>query len=73
MNIHHLELFYYVAKHGGIAAAVRNMPYGIQQPAVSGQIAKLEEALGAKLFNRRPFSLRLASSCSSSSNHFSMT
>ena len=45
MNIHHLELFYYIAKHGGIAA-VRNMPYGIQQPAVSGQIAKLEEALG---------------------------
>ncbi len=57
MNIHHLELFYYVAKHGGIAAAVRNMPYGIQQPAVSGQIARLEEALGAKLFNRRPFLL----------------
>ena len=57
MNIHHIELFYYVAKHGGIAAAVRNMPYGIQQPAVSGQIARLEEALGAKLFNRRPFSL----------------
>jgi len=40
MNIHHLELFYYVAKHGGIAAAVRKMPYGIQQPAVSGQIAR---------------------------------
>jgi len=57
MNIHHLELFYYVAKHGGIAAAVRNIPYGIQQPAVSGQIAKLEESLGVKLFNRRPFSL----------------
>jgi len=33
------------------------MPYGIQQPAVSGQIARLEEALGAKLFNRRSFSL----------------
>src|SRR6184192_463698 len=59
-NIHHLELFYYVAKHGGIAAAVRNMRYGIQQPAVSGQIARLEEALGAKLFNRRPFSLLAA-------------
>src|SRR5438094_8290849 len=56
-NIHHLELFYYVAKHGGIAAAVRNMRYGIQQPALSGQIARLEEALGTKLFNRRPFSL----------------
>ena len=60
MNIHHLELFYYVAKHGGIAAAVRKIPYGIQQPAVSGQIAKLEEALGVKLFNRRPFSLSSA-------------
>ncbi len=57
MNIHHLELFYYVAKHGGIASAVRKMPYGIQQPAVSGQIAKLEETLGTKLFERRPFAL----------------
>ena len=57
MNIHHLELFYYVAKHGGIASAVRNIPYGIQQPAISGQMAKLEESLGVKLFNRRPFSL----------------
>src|SRR5882762_7886175 len=60
MNIHHLELFYFVAKHGGIAAAVRNIPYGIQQPAVSGQIAKLEEALGTKLFQRRPFALSSA-------------
>jgi DNA-binding transcriptional LysR family regulator len=57
MNIHYLELFYFVAKHGGIAAAVRNIPYGIQQPAVSGQIARLEESLGAKLFQRRPFAL----------------
>jgi len=57
MNIHHLELFYFVAKHSGIAGAVRNIPYGIQQPAVSSQIAKLEESLGVKLFHRRPFSL----------------
>jgi DNA-binding transcriptional LysR family regulator len=57
MNIHHLELFYYVARHGGIVPAVRSMPYGIQQPAVSGQIARLEESLGTKLFNRRPFAL----------------
>ena len=56
-NIHHLELFYFVAKHGGIAGAVRNIPYGIQQPAVSGQIAQLEEHLGVTLFQRRPFSL----------------
>src|ERR1035441_3389147 len=57
MNIHHLELFYYVARHGGIAEAVRNIPYGIQQPAVSSQIAQLEEHLGVTLFQRRPFSL----------------
>ncbi|MDB4353801.1 LysR family transcriptional regulator [Akkermansiaceae bacterium] len=57
MNIHHLELFYYVAKFEGITAAVRKMPYGIQQPAVSGQLLQLEEKLGVKLFNRRPFAL----------------
>jgi DNA-binding transcriptional LysR family regulator len=57
MNIHHLELFYYVARHGGIMEAVRNIPYGIQQPAVSGQVAQLEEDLGVTLFHRRPFSL----------------
>lgn len=57
MNIHHLELFYYVARHGGISRAVRNMPYGIQQPAVSSQILLLEEDLGTKLFERQPFKL----------------
>src|SRR5213593_1592917 len=57
MNIHHLELFYYVARHGGISEAVRNMPYGIQQPAMSGQIIQLEESLGVALFHRRPFAL----------------
>jgi DNA-binding transcriptional LysR family regulator len=57
MNIHHLELFYYVARHGGITQAVRSIPYGIQQPAVSGQVAQLEESLGVVLFHRRPFAL----------------
>ena len=33
------------------------MPYGIQQPAVSGQILQLEEDLGVKLFERQPFKL----------------
>ena len=36
------------------------MPYGIQQPAVSGQILLLEGELGTKLFNRRPFALTTA-------------
>jgi DNA-binding transcriptional LysR family regulator len=57
VNIHHLELFYYVARHGGINSAVRNIPYGIQQPAVSGQILQLEDDLGVTLFHRRPFAL----------------
>ena len=57
MNIHHLELFYFVARHGGITEAVRNIPYGIQQPAVSGQVAQLEEYLGVTLFQRRPFAM----------------
>ncbi len=57
MNIHHLELFYYVARHGGISRAVRNMPYGIQQPAVSSQVLLLEQDLGTKLFERQPFKL----------------
>ena len=52
MNVHHLELFYYVAKHGGISAAVRKIPYGIQQPAISGQMTKLEQDLGVRLFER---------------------
>jgi len=57
MNLHHLELFYYVAKHGGIAAAVAHMPYGIQQPGLSAQIIQLEKSLGKALFVRRPFAL----------------
>jgi DNA-binding transcriptional LysR family regulator len=56
-NLHHLELFYHVARNGGITAATRSMSYGIQQPAVSGQIAQLEKNLGVRLFQRRPFKL----------------
>ena len=57
MNIHFLELFYYVARSGGISQAVRKMPYGIQQPAISSQVGQLEDSLGVTLFQRRPFQL----------------
>ena len=57
MNVHHLELFYYVARHGGVSAAARQIPYGIQQPAISAQILQLEDDLGVSLFRRRPFQL----------------
>lgn len=56
-NPHHLELFHYVAWHGGISAAARHMPYGIGQPAISGQMADFERQLGTRLFDRRPFRL----------------
>ncbi|MBK8091886.1 MAG: LysR family transcriptional regulator [Verrucomicrobiaceae bacterium] len=57
MNVHHLELFYFVARHGGVSAAARAMPYGIQQPAISAQILQLEDTLGCTLYQRRPFQL----------------
>ncbi|MEM9399328.1 MAG: LysR family transcriptional regulator [Verrucomicrobiota bacterium] len=57
MNLHHLELFYFVAKYEGIVKACREIPYGVQQPAVSSQLIQLEEELGLRLFERKPFSL----------------
>lgn len=57
INLHHLELFYYVAEAGGISAAVKVIPYPIQQPAISQQVLTLEKSLGVKLFERRPFNL----------------
>jgi DNA-binding transcriptional LysR family regulator len=57
VNIHHLELFYHVATHRGIGVALRHMPYGIQQPAVSSQLIQLEKDLNTVLFQRRPFAL----------------
>jgi DNA-binding transcriptional LysR family regulator len=60
LNVHHLELFYHVARAGGISRAVKLIPYGIQQPAVSGQLLQLERDLGARLFERSPFRLTAA-------------
>ncbi|HEX8312366.1 MAG TPA: LysR family transcriptional regulator [Chthoniobacteraceae bacterium] len=57
LNVHHLELFYYVARAGGITASLATMPYGIQQPAISSQLTRLEESVGTRLFQRKPFSL----------------
>jgi DNA-binding transcriptional LysR family regulator len=54
---HQLELFYYVAKYQGISAAARHIPYGIGQPAISGQMSALESSLGTSLFQRKPFKL----------------
>jgi DNA-binding transcriptional LysR family regulator len=60
LNPRHLHTFYVVATHGGISRAVPHMPYGIQQPAISEQMAELEAAVGQKLFVRHPFQLTRA-------------
>jgi DNA-binding transcriptional LysR family regulator len=57
MNLHYLELFYYVAKFGGVAAAERNIPWGVKSSALSAQMLAFEDDLGGKLFERRPFAL----------------
>ena len=57
INLHHLELFYYVAEAQGISQAVKVIPYSIQQPAISQQVISLEKSLGVRLFERRPFEL----------------
>jgi hypothetical protein len=44
-NIRSLQLFYYVARHGGVSQAAKHMPYGIQQPALSEQMIELEQQL----------------------------
>jgi DNA-binding transcriptional LysR family regulator len=57
MNRNHLALFHAVAQAGSIsrgAAAAR-----VSQPAVSKQIAELEDALGVRLLDRLPRGCRL--------------
>jgi len=57
MNVHHLELLLPCCQVRRDQRAARQIPYGIQQPAVSTQILQLEGALGITLFHRRPFQL----------------
>jgi LysR family transcriptional activator of nhaA len=57
LNYHHLLYFWVVAKEGSIARAGRELH--LAHPTVSGQIHRLEEVLGEKLFTRRGRSLVL--------------
>jgi DNA-binding transcriptional LysR family regulator len=47
-----LEGFFHVARHRGYARAARAFPYPITQPGVHHQVKKLEQELGATLFER---------------------
>ncbi|HXJ61994.1 MAG TPA: LysR family transcriptional regulator [Verrucomicrobiae bacterium] len=57
INLHFLELFYYLGRYGGVSQAIRRMPYGIRQCTLSRQITQLEAQVGARLCERRPFHL----------------
>jgi LysR family transcriptional activator of nhaA len=50
LNYHHLLYFWTVAREGGLGPASRSLR--LARPTLSGQIHKLEENLGDKLFTR---------------------
>ncbi len=51
LNYHHLLYFWVVAKEGSIVAASRQLR--LAHPTISGQIHRLEEMLGQKLFTKK--------------------
>lgn len=51
LNYHHLLYFWVVAKEGSLARASQEL--GLAHPTLSGQIHRLEEVLGEKLFTRQ--------------------
>jgi len=51
LNYHHLLYFWVVAKEGSIVRASKDLR--LAHPTISGQIHKLEEVLGVKLFARK--------------------
>ena len=52
MTLQRLEGFYWVARTGGYARAARAFPYPITQPGVHQQVKRLEQEIGAALFER---------------------
>jgi LysR family transcriptional activator of nhaA len=57
LNYHHLLYFWVVAKEGSIVRAGQELR--LAHPTISGQIRRLEESLGEKLFTRRGRNLAL--------------
>lgn len=58
MEIHQLRYFCAVAKMGSFTRAARNQH--VSQPSLSQQILKLEDELGAKLFDRFDHTVKLS-------------
>ena len=57
LNYHHLLYFWMVAREGSLAAAGKRLR--LSQPTLSGQIRKLEDTLGERLFERKGRGLTL--------------
>lgn len=57
LNYHHLLYFWVVAREGSIVRAAAQLH--LAQPTVSAQISRLEQSLGAKLFQRIGRNLQL--------------
>jgi LysR family transcriptional activator of nhaA len=60
LNYHHLFYFWMVAKHGSITRA--SVELRLAHPTISGQIHRLEQVLGEKLFFRSGRNLALTDS-----------
>ena len=60
LNYHHLLYFWVVAKRGSITLASKELR--LAHPTISGQIHRLEEVLGEKLFTRKGRNLVLTDS-----------
>ena len=50
LNYHHLLYFWAVARYGGVVRASAELR--LAQPTISGQVRRLEEVLGERLFDR---------------------
>lgn len=57
LNYHHLLYFWMVAREGSLGAAGKRLR--LSQPTLSGQIRKLEDTLGERLFERKGRGLAL--------------
>src|SRR5258705_11053940 len=60
LNYHHFLYFWVVAKEGSITQASKQLR--LAHPTISGQIHRLEEVLGEKLFVRKGRNLSLTDS-----------
>src|SRR6186713_1734881 len=58
LNYHHLLYFWTAAREGGVTRAAKKLR--LAQPTVSEQIKRLEQLLGAELFERRGRTLVLS-------------